>query len=461
MAETESLHEILDEASDMADVDSAEAPPESDLSDDEEAKAPEPKFWTTQPVPQIDDPPFEGDGPIQSIPSDQVSTTPAVLPDGLQWSFVDITQTEQLLELYHLLANHYVEDPDEEFRFNYSPAFLTWALKPPNYVPDWLIGIRSPGSNALVAFISGIPLTLNIRGNIVKTSEFNFLCIHRKFRLKRLTPALVSEFIRQSRLKGVVQSFFTAGAYLFPAVSECRYFHRPLNFPRLVNVGFSYVPASSSMSEMVERNKVPTETSLPGLREMDERDVPAVKELLTKYLTRFDMVPVFSKEEIHHTFVAGRGIGDRGENGRRKDQSTCTYVVENPETHEITEFFSLYHIPSTVLDNEEDPEINVGYLSYYASTAAFEEDAEGEDGKLKHRLTELIQDALVIAKQQNFDVMNALTLMDNNSFLRDLKFTPGTGILSYYLYNWKTKPLSGYTATDDRPIGRGVGVIML
>lgn len=27
-------------------------------------------------------------------------------------------------------------------RFNYSPAFLKWALQPPGFMPDWLLGVR-------------------------------------------------------------------------------------------------------------------------------------------------------------------------------------------------------------------------------------------------------------------------------------------------------------------------------
>ncbi|CAK5074662.1 unnamed protein product [Meloidogyne enterolobii] len=36
-----------------------------------------------------------------------------------------------------------------------------------------------------------------------------------------------------------------------------------------------------------------------------------------------------------------------------------------------------------------------------------------------------------------FDVYNALDLMENQSFLEELKFGIGDGNLQYYLYNWK------------------------
>jgi glycylpeptide N-tetradecanoyltransferase len=66
-------------------------------------------------------------------------------------------------------------------------------------------------------------------------------------------------------------------------------------------------------------------------------------------------------------------------------------------------------------------------------------------------LNELMNDALILAHsvslfnrhitryfQAGFDVFNALDLMDNQSFLEELKFGIGDGNLQYYLYNWKT-----------------------
>ncbi|KAB7496347.1 hypothetical protein Anas_08459 [Armadillidium nasatum] len=37
----------------------------------------------------------------------------------------------------------------------------------------------------------------------------------------------------------------------------------------------------------------------------------------------------------------------------------------------------------------------------------------------------------------NFDVFNALDLMENEQFLSELKFGQGDGNLQYYLYNWR------------------------
>lgn len=64
--------------------------------------------------------------------------------------------------------------------------------------------------------------------------------------------------------------------------------------------------------------------------------------------------------------------------------------------------------------------MEAAYLFYYASDAAFAEDSEA-DSILKKRLEALVGDALIIANEAKFDVFNALTLMDNCSFLESLK----------------------------------------
>eukprot|EP01016_Furgasonia_blochmanni_P051696 TRINITY_DN8169_c0_g1_i1.p1 TRINITY_DN8169_c0_g1~~TRINITY_DN8169_c0_g1_i1.p1 ORF type:complete len:156 (-),score=26.76 TRINITY_DN8169_c0_g1_i1:169-636(-) len=52
-------------------------------------------------------------------------------------------------------------------------------------------------------------------------------------------------------------------------------------------------------------------------------------------------------------------------------------------------------------------------------------------------LKDLLADALILAQREGFDVFNALDIMENGSFLKELKFNPGDGCLHYYLYNWR------------------------
>jgi len=212
---------------------------------------------------------------------------------------------------------------------------------------------------------------------------------------------------------------------------------------------------------MMRVNKVATVPSLPGMREMEDRDIDQVSDLFARYMKRFDMVQLFSPEELRHQFLSGKGTGAIGDGGpnRRKDQVVWAYVVVNQETCKITDFFSFYSLPSTVINNTKHSTLQTAYLYYYATETAFRKDAEG--GELKKRLDILISDALFVANEAMFDVFYAMTLMDNVSFLQDLKFGAGEGILNFYLYNWRTAPLAGMKPEGEVPAGRGIGIVML
>ncbi|KAF9454578.1 N-myristoyl transferase [Macrolepiota fuliginosa MF-IS2] len=422
------------------------------------------KFWGTQPVPQPGEGPPIDDGYIEPTkPREEVRQEPYPLHKDFEWSFLDISDPKQCKEVYDLLSANYVEDDQASFRFQYSAEFLQWALMPPGYHKEWHIGVRVTTTKKLVAFISGVPMTLRVRKNVINVTEINYLCVHKRLRSKRLAPVLIKEVTRQTHLKGIFQAIYTAGVIVPTPISTCRYFHRSLNVPKLVDIGFCYVPRNMTLARMTRLNAAPGATVLPGLREMEEKDILQVASLFTRFMQRFSLAPIYDIGEIQHQFLSGRGegsIGDGGQ-GRRERQVTWSYVVEDPGTQQITDFFSFYSLPSTVIGNQKHPVLEAAYLYYYATTVAFEPGAEGEEGHLKRRLETLITDALVVANDAKFDVFNALTLMDNVSLLQDLKFGPGDGYLNFYLYNWRTAPLSGMNAEADVPAGKGIGVVML
>ena len=61
--------------------------------------------------------------------------------------------------------------------------------------------------------------------------------------------------------------------------------------------------------------------------------------------------------------------------------------------------------------------------------------------KIKLILNDVITFTHTIIFQSDFDVFNALDLMDNPEFLEKLKFGIGDGNLQYYLYNWRCPPM--------------------
>lgn len=409
------------------------------------------KFWKTQPVPKLGEA-VECEGPIDSskTPAD-IPSEPLPLLGEFEWSTIDIDDRAQLDEVYTLLYEHYVEDQDATFRFKYSHEFFQWALKPPGWRLEWHVGVRVKSTRKLVAFIAGVPVTLKLNSlqSVIPSVEINFLCIHKKLRSKRLAPVLIKEITRRVNRHDIWQALYTAGIVLPSPLSTCRYTHRPLNWLKLHDVGFSHLPPGKTKAAMVAHYELPGATRTEGLRPMESKDVDAVLALLHAYQERFELVQVFERSELEHWLLGGDSRSG-GRSGVIK-----TYVVESDGR--ITDFFSYYLLPFTVLDNAVHSELGIAYLFYYAL-----ESATAAPDKYRSRLNALIGDALVTAKQFDVDVFNALTCQDNPLFIKSAKFGSGDGLLNYYLFNYRAKPIAG-GIDESKQVGdegSGIGVVL-
>ncbi|KAJ0165923.1 Glycylpeptide N-tetradecanoyltransferase [Colletotrichum tanaceti] len=411
------------------------------------------KFWATQPVPKFGESEKKiEDGPIRVQTVEEVPTEPSPMVTGFEWVTMNLEDDGEMKEVYELLNGHYVEDDEAMFRFNYSPAMLRWALMAPGWRKEWHVGVRASQSRKLVAFISAIPVDLRVRKNVVTCSEVNFMVVHKKLRGKRLAPVLIKEITRRSNLRGIWQGLYTGGVVLPKPVSTCRYFHRALNWQKLYEVGFSPLPPNSKPQYQIRKYQLPDATSTKGLRELQEKDIDAARELLTKYLKRFDMAPEFSNDEFRHWF-----LHDKNAPG---EQVIWTYVVET--NGKITDMFSFYCLESTVINSSKHQVVRAAYLWYYASDVAFATPFNKD--ALKTRLNSLIGDALVMGKKYKFDVFNGLSLLDNGLFLEQQKFGPGDGQLHYYLFNYRAAPIAGgvdmRNRLDEENLS-GIGLVML
>ena len=91
----------------------------------------------------------------------------------------------------------------------------------------------------------------------------------------------------------------------------------------------------------------------------------------------------------------------------------------------MTDVLSFYTLPSTVIGNPKHSSLKAAYSFYNVATSM--------------PLQDLMRDALVCAKRVDMDVFNALNIMENDAFLKELKFGIGDGQLYFYLYNWRMK----------------------
>lgn len=126
---------------------------------------------------------------------------------------------------------------------------------------------------------------------------------------------------------------------------------------------------------------------------METKDIDAVQDLLERYLKRFDMNPAFTREEIDHWLLHKPET--------QKDQVIWSYVVEDPETHKITDYVSFYNLESTVIQHPKHDCVRAAYLYYYATETAFTNDKKA----LKERLLMLMNDALILAKKVSIPLL--------------------------------------------------------
>jgi len=98
------------------------------------------------------------------------------------------------------------------------------------------------------------------------------------------------------------------------------------------------------------------------------------------------MTQIFSKEDFVHWMFPSK---------ESKEQVVWAYVVEDPASKKITDFFSFYNLESSVIGSKKHDVVRAAYLFYYASEAAWDKNK----GALKVRLNGLMKDALILAKQ--------------------------------------------------------------
>ena len=372
------------------------------------------KFWDTQPMAKPTTLLLEKTGAFETKKVEDVRKEKLKLPDNFEWVEFDLTNDEHMKKIYVHLAENYVEDDDGCFRFDYSIEFLRWALMPPGYHKEMYFGVIDKTKDGLlVGFISGIPVDIKVEKNNLKTTEVNFLCVHKKYRSFAMASVLIKEVVRRSNLKKIWQGVYTSGTILPTPITQTRYYHRSLNPKKLFEAGFSYKRQNIDFKTYELLYKLPEKPTLPEgyiLRHTEERDIKQVRQLLNDYLSQFTIHQEFTKPEAKHWFSHQPNVIE-------------SYVIECKG--KITDFFSFYSLPSSILNNPKHKTLRAAYSYYSVNTSM--------------SLKKLYECALIMACNSGYDVFNALDVMKNEEVFSELNFNGGDGYLNYYLYNWQLK----------------------
>ena len=380
------------------------------------------KFWSTQPVPQFNKPleitfgPILKDNNIESIPKDSYT-----LPEGFEWKNIDLNQGKDIDKLYEFLKSNYIDDESHLFGSDYSKDFLKWFLSPPEMNKDWIISVmkedKIKNKKKIIGFISAIPTNLNINDTEIKMAKVCFLCVKKEFRNKRLTPVLIKEITRRINLNNIWQGIYKTFAYLPKAFTKSQYYYRSINLKKLLDVQYTYLPNNKmSIGNALKKYDLPDEPTISGFRKMEEKDIEQIYNLILSRNKKYKIFEILTKQEIKHWLLP-------------KNNIVYTYVLED-EQHNITDFCSFYVIQRTILNNQNKGNNNAS--KYKKINFAFE--LINYNNTISRK--ELLRNAIILAKQNNFDAYFCIDYKENAENFKELLFMEKIGKMKYYLYNF-------------------------
>ncbi|KAH7820613.1 putative Protein NMT-1 [Monocercomonoides exilis] len=293
------------------------------VEDKDEPTQKEHKFWNTQPVipsPEKAPKSFQEVSEIESREAKLaiLKHEPLPIPSPFEWFDFNDNDSEQMQDLYDLLAENYVEDSDSWFQFSYSQKCIKWAINVPGTPSDWKLGVRTSDKKVMVAFISAVPCRVFVGGKLIDSVIIDFLCVHKSLRSKRLAPLMIKEITRRVNCHGTFTAIYTSGTLLPTPFTTTQYYHRSINVDKLLDVRFTGIPKLMNRERLHKLYRIQSKINTKGWRPFRASDAPEAMEKLNTFLrTNFDVSMQFSSiEEFTHIFTTRPGV-------------VYTFVIEN------------------------------------------------------------------------------------------------------------------------------------
>lgn len=363
------------------------------------------KFWDTQPMMKFKEI-VTRDGiinPDQNI--EELSKEQPLPPENFMWENLDINNQDQLKKVSSFLDKFFMIDSSNNFKCNYSPELLEWLYKNSEYIG---LSLTVKKTGLVVGFIIGKVINMQVNRNKLNLVETNFLCVHPKLRTKNMVPMLINELKRQFNLKNYFNGLFVDIEYLPTPISTIKRFNRAINIDNLIETEYMKLDQSVTVDEVKKALRLPDKKST-SLKKMEKKHLEQVYELFNEYMEKYNFHPIFTLDEFKHMFLNNKFV--------------TSYVYEDTDGY-VLDFVSYYNTESTVFKTNKI--IKKGTLFYYTC--------------LNETQYKLIQDILIVAKNNGIDVFNAMEIMENQYTLKELGFEENSANLHYYLYNWRTRP---------------------
>jgi glycylpeptide N-tetradecanoyltransferase len=358
-------------------------------------------FWNTQPVPGLDE--FVGRNEVIN-PNIYDEPFDCDLPKGYIYLNLDINNEDHLMKMTDFLDKYYILNEHSKFKSYYSASFLKWHFKKSSIC----LAVIVEKTQMLVGLITAQFNKNQIYTTQMNVAEVNFMCVHPIIRKKRLCPILIKSLIGKikSISPEVKQSLFMTNTYLPKPFSSVHYYNRPIQIEPLLESGLNSLPENVTV-ETIKKNLHLSKTPISRFVKLDLNYVADAMNVLNKYFGKFTCHPVFTEDEFKHVFL--------------NNEFVSSYVFLNETSNEVTDFASYYKLPTKSVDDKYN--IECGYLYYYSSNV--------------ETIMTILNNILIIAKNDGMQTFNALNIMENNINLTDLKFEESNKEIYYYMYNYK------------------------
>ena len=342
------------------------------------------KFWKTQLVPQFNIKSSIELGPIKSeFKEEDIKKVPYELPEGMEWVDLDITNEEELNNLYEFLNLNYYETL--EYKEQYNKEFLCWQLSPLKNCQHKNILLSIKKNKKLIGFFSGLPMKLSVYGKEIIAYNISFLCIDTEYRFQHLAEIMFKEMFRRTYIENVYQNIFVSKRLIPKPFAESTYYYKHLN------------------SGIKNKTKY-------KFRFMEKKDVKSITKLLYENQKKYKIYSIFSEDEVEHWFLPIKNV-------------IYSFVREDKDEN-ITDFTSFYKIDANIFNEN----LNWCYIYFNFATSMTSK--------------ELLENSMILAKQNGMDTYICNTIMDYESICKELHFHSNMedegsyGSLKYYFNNF-------------------------
>ena len=278
------------------------------------------------------------------------------------------------------------------------------------YLKDTLLLQFHPKGNPdkIVGIITGKKKNLHIDATVVNMIEVNFLCLSSKLRSMHLAPYMIGVLTRESVVQlGISVAYYTIGETIkSPSFGKKQMFHRPVNISNLVEGGFFNVPVKQYERLYNTFGSLRTVKYSSGVTNLDlSKDLEGkLAEYSKKTYSVYDYKDAAAISNIlmstaFHNFEFYDGSGG------------------------LTDFISLYRLDSHNQTNGRFYKNGYLFLIYLSS----------EDPKYIYGVMEAV--TAYCLKHNIVDVITLTDIFPVDNYHTQLKFVPGSGFLSYYIFN--------------------------